>query len=79
MTHRPIQVLETGTHLYADGHWYKPVPKSKRKYRVNKPDDPRAVRFNGKWFLPLDLVTEAFRNMPATRPFKDPRQQSDPD
>jgi hypothetical protein len=65
---RPMRVLEDGTHWYACGHGYKPVAEEDRKYGHNKPDDPRAVRFYGTWFLPLDLLPEEDRVMPQTRP-----------
>lgn len=67
MTHRAIRVLEDGTRVYASYHRYKPLEGDERKYGVNKPDDPRAVRFYGKWFLPLDLVPDDERVMPETR------------
>lgn len=45
---------------------YKPVADEDRKYRVRKPDDPRAVRFGGDWFLPLEVRPEEERVMPET-------------
>lgn len=72
MTNRGVvRVLEDGTRVYASYHRYKPVPPEKRKYGVNKPDDPRAVRFHGKWFLPLPLLVGSDRVMPETRPDTD--------
>jgi len=68
VTHRPVRVLEDGTRVYADYHRYRPLPPEQRTYDVRKPDDPRAVRFHGRWFLPLELVDEADRVMPETRP-----------
>lgn len=62
-----VRILEDGTHLYATGHRYKPVPVEERKIGINKPDDPRAVRFHGKWFLPLDVLPDEDRVMPPTR------------
>lgn len=66
-----VQELPPG-HLeprkYACGHSYTPVPLEARKHRIRKPADPRAVRFGGSWFLPLDLLPDAERAMPATRP-----------
>jgi hypothetical protein len=69
MTHHPIRVLEDGTRVYANYHRYKPKPISERKNGVNKPDDPRAVRFHTKWFLPLDVLPDDERVMPTTRPW----------
>jgi len=68
VTRHPIQVLEDGTRVYSNGVRYKPVPKELRKNSVHKPEDPRAVRFFDTWFLPLDLLGEDQRQMPATRP-----------
>lgn len=70
MTHHPIRVLEDGTRVYANYHRYRPKALDERKNGVNKPDDPRAVRFHTKWFLPLDVLPDEERVMPATRPFK---------
>lgn len=71
MTHHPIRVLEDGTRVYANRMKYKPVPPEERVNGVNKPDDPRAVRFHAKWFLPLDVLPDEERVMPVTQP--DPR------
>lgn len=68
MTHRPIRTEPDGTRVYADGRRYTPRRPEERVYGVNKPDDPRAVRFHTRWFLPLPLLPEAQRTMPATRP-----------
>lgn len=68
MTHRPIKTLADGTRVYEGGHRYKPKALEDRKYGINKPDDPRAVRFHGRWFLPLDVLPDEQRVMPATRP-----------
>ena len=65
------RILEDGTRVYGRGERYKPVPPEKRKYGVNKPDDPRAVRFHGRWFLPLPLLPDRRRRMPETRPDSD--------
>lgn len=67
MTHRKIRTTEDGTRIYADYHRYTPKPLEERKYRINKPDDPRAVRFHGQWFLPLELLPDERREMPPTR------------
>lgn len=71
MTHREIKVLEDGTRVYADYHRYTPKPLEERKYAVRKPDDPRAVRWGGQWLLPLEVLPEADRTMPETRPDTD--------
>lgn len=68
MTHRPIRTEPDGTRVYADGHRYKPKSPQERKRGVNKPDDPRAVRFHTQWFLPLELLPDDQREMPLTRP-----------
>ncbi len=68
MTHRPIRVEEDGTRVYDDYHRYTPVADGDRKRAVRKPDDPRAVRFYGEWFLPLPVLPDERRCMPATRP-----------
>lgn len=73
MTHHPIKVLEDGTRVYANYHRYKPKAAEERINGVNKPDDPRAVRFHTKWFLPLDVLDDSKRVMPATYPYS--RQQ----
>ena len=66
--HRAPRTLPDGTRWYANGHYYKPLAPEQRKYGVNKPDDPDAVRFNGRWFLPLQLLDDEQRVMPETRP-----------
>lgn len=68
MTSHEVRVLEDGTRVYADGHRYRPKPRAERAYDVRKPDDPRAVRFHTQWFLPLELLDDAARVMPETRP-----------
>lgn len=67
----PIRVEPDGTRVYAKGLRYKPKPPEERTYAVRKPDDPRAVRWGGQWLLPLPLLEEADRVMPATRPDSD--------
>ena len=71
MTHREIRELEDGTRVYADYHRYRPLSPEERTYAVRKPDDPRAVRFHGQWFLPLDVLDDDARTMPVTRPDTD--------
>lgn len=71
MTHHEIRTESDGTRVYSKGQRYKPLAPEERKYAVRKPDDPRAVRFGGEWFLPLDLVADAQRRMPETRPDSD--------
>lgn len=56
---------------YKNGITYTPVPLDERKIGVNKPDHPGAVRFYGRWFLPLDLLPQEDRVLPATRPDSD--------
>ena len=68
MTHRRIRVTEDGTHIYANYNRYRPLKPEERKYGVNKPDHPEAVRFHTQWFVPLELLDEAARVMPETRP-----------
>lgn len=77
MTHRPVKVLSDGTRVYADYHRYKPKPAEDRVYGVNKPEDPRAVRFHGRWFLPLDVLADGDRVMPETRPDTDAYEHMD--
>lgn len=68
MTHNELRRIEPdGTRVYSNYEKYTPVPTEKRKYGINKPDDPRAVRFGGNWFIPMDLVPEPERVMPETR------------
>jgi hypothetical protein len=68
VTHRPIREEADSTRVYADYHRYTPVPPEKRKYAVRKPDDPRAVRYNADWFLPLEVLPDQARSLPETRP-----------
>ena len=67
MTHHEIQTLPDGRRKYSNGATYKPLAPEERTYGVRKPVDPRAVRFHTRWYLPLDLLDEAERVMPATR------------
>lgn len=71
MTHHEIKVLEDGTRVYSNHTRYKPLPLEKRKYKVRKPEDPRAVLYHGVWFLPLSVLTDDMRSMPETRPDTD--------
>lgn len=71
MTHHPIRTLPDGTRVYSNHHRYKPKPPEERTYAVRKPDDPRAVRFRGDWFLPLETLDDDARVMPETRPDTD--------
>lgn len=68
MTHRELRRIEPdGTHVYQNFEKYKPIPLEERKYGINKPDDPRAVRFHTRWYVPMDLVPDPERVMPETR------------
>lgn len=67
MSIHPVQILADGTHRYKGRTKYKPIAPEDRKYGVNKPDDPRAVRHFGVWLLPLDVLDDGARVMPATR------------
>lgn len=68
---RAVQVLEDGTRIYRGGARYRPIPVEERKIGVNKPADPRAQRFHGRWFLPLSVLADNERTMPLTRPDED--------
>lgn len=65
---KPVRIEPDGTHVYANYHRYKPVPKEKRKYAVRKPSDPDAFRVGGVWYLPLPLLPDQAREMPETVP-----------
>ncbi len=67
------KVLEDGTRVYSNYTSYTPVKAEDRVYAVRRPSDPRAVRFRGDWFVPLDLVPDDRRTMPPTRPYRDGR------
>jgi hypothetical protein len=67
MTHHPIRTEADGTRVYINGHRYKPKAVEDRKYGVNKPDDPDAVRFYGRWFLPLPVIPDEERVLPVTK------------
>lgn len=68
----PVRVEADGTRVYRNGVRYKPVAPEDRKYGVNKPDDPRAVRFHGQWFLPIEVLPdEARAPVPETRSDED--------
>lgn len=71
MTHHEIKVLADGTRIYSNHTRYTPVPEEQRKYMRNKPDDPRAVLWSSRWWLPLDLLEDGDRSMPETRPDTD--------
>jgi hypothetical protein len=66
-----IQVLEDGTRVYKNYVRYKPVPLEKRKYKVRKPPVEGAVMYQREWWLPLVLLPDAQRVVPATRPDTD--------
>lgn len=63
-----LRVEADGTRVYKGYVKYKPIPVEERKYRIRKPDDPRAVRWRGDWLLPLNLMSDSDRpDMPVTR------------
>jgi hypothetical protein len=66
---KAVAVLPDGTRVYRSGHTYR--PQGQRLNGVRQPDDPRAVRFHARWFLPLALSPDAEREMPETRPDDD--------
>jgi hypothetical protein len=68
VTHRVIKDEPGGVRHYKCGHRYTLMADEDRTNGRRKPDDPRAVRFHGIWFLPLDLLPEDQRVMPETRP-----------
>lgn len=65
------KVLEDGTRVYRNGIKYKPVALKDRKNKINRPDDPRARRYNNDWYLPLELAPDEDRIRPETRPDED--------
>jgi hypothetical protein len=68
MTNKPPRmVLADGTKVYDCYTRYRPLDPDQRKIGVRKPDDPRALRFYGNWYLPLDLLPDADRILPETR------------
>jgi hypothetical protein len=72
MSHRGLRRVEPdGTRVYQDYHRYTPVAPEDRTYKVRRPEDPRAVRWGGVWLLPLDVLEDASRTMPETRPDTD--------
>lgn len=64
MTHHEIRILPDGTRVYSNGTRYRPMPDKERINKVRKPDDPRAFRIGGRWYLPLDLLPDEEREMP---------------
>lgn len=66
-----IKVLEDGTRVYSNYVRYVPVPEDERKYGRRKPDDPNAVFWSSRWWLPLELLPLADRLVPETRPDTD--------
>lgn len=74
---KAVQVLEDGTRVYAGGARYRPKPEGERLIGSNRPDDPRAVRFHGRWFLPIDVLPDNGRTMPPTRPDEDAYRHMD--
>ena len=68
MTHHRIRTDEDGTRVYSNYTRYRPLAPEERTNGINRPDDPRAVRFHTRWFLPLELLEDGARAMPETRP-----------
>ena len=68
MTHHRIKVEPDGTRVYSNGVRYRPLSPEQRTYAVRKPDVPGAVRYHGKWYVPLPVLPAEARVMPATRP-----------
>ena len=66
-----MKVLADGTRVYDGGARYRPVDPSARKIGVNRPANPLAQRFHGRWFEPLELVDDELREWPETRPDTD--------
>ena len=71
MTSNRILVLDDGTRVYSNRVRYKPKADSERIYKKRKPDDPRAVLWQGNWLLPLELLPLEVRQVPETRPDTD--------
>lgn len=71
MTHHTIRTEPDGTRVYSNYTRYTPVPDHLRKKNRRKPDDPRAVRWKGDWFLPLEVLSDDERTMPQTQPDAD--------
>lgn len=53
---------------YKSGKKYRKLLPEERKIGVNKPDDPRAVRLYGRWYLPLPVLADDARVLPDTKP-----------
>jgi hypothetical protein len=69
VTHLELRRVEAdGTRVYSDYHRYTPMADEDRTNARRKPDDPRAVRFHGRWFVPLAVLDDETREMPETRP-----------
>ena len=68
MTEHRIRVPPDGTRVYSNYTRYTPLSEAERVNQVRRPDDPRAVRFHTRWFVPLDLLPDEARVMPKTRP-----------
>lgn len=76
MTHHPIKEQADGTRVYANYHRYTPMADELRTNKRKKPDHPEAVRFHTRWFIPLQLLPEEQRAMPATYPFSKIKKRS---
>ncbi len=64
----PIRVEPDGTRVYSNGTRYRPKKLSERSYGIRKPDDPRAVRFETRWFVPFEVLPDEARTLPETVP-----------
>lgn len=71
MTSHRIKVLEDGTRVYSNYTRYVPLSDTQRTYRKRKPDVPGAVRWQGTWLLPLEVLPDEERTLPQTRPDTD--------
>jgi len=64
-----IKTLEDGTRVYSNGTRYKPVADEDRVNKKHKPPVEGAFRVGDRWYLPLPLLPDEARSLPATRPY----------